>query len=391
MTSQCKVAVVATHPIHYQIQLYKRLALDPEIDVTMLFCSRFGLTRQIDHTFGGEVQWYDESILNGCQHKFLSDSDRVPSSMFGISSLSVAREIRRGRYDLLLVQGYSGLTEWLAMFAAKRKFCRVLFRGETTLSRPSSRVRAGARDVLMRALTRSVDVFLPIGKRSEEFYLRYGVPAHRLVLSPYAVDNEFFFSQARLLHRERQRIRKSLGIPAKVPVILYASKMIPRKRPMDLLKAFERLDLPAVLLFVGDGPLRSEVERYVDQKNLTSVICVGFQNQDTLPRFYAIADVFVNPSAFEPWGLVVNEAMCFSLPIVTTFGVSSAIDLVTDGKNGFLYEPGDVGALHDGLRELIRNSQRRIDMGRRSRKFIRRWNLDASVEGIRRAIHLPAT
>ncbi len=388
MTSWCRVAVLATYPVHYQIQLFRRLARVPGIDATMLFCSRFGLSRQIDHTFGAGVQWYDESILNGCKHRFLGKSDRYPSSFFATFRSSVIRELAPSRYDVLLVQGYSGATEWLAMAVAKRRSCPVLFRGETTLWRPSSKGRAALRGVLVRALSKSVDVFLPIGSRSQEFYLRYRIPPERLVLSPYAVDNEFFFSQARQLNRTKRKIRESLGIPAGVPVVLSVSRMIPRKRPMDLLKAFMKLDLPAFLLFVGDGPIRPEIENHVAKHNLENVLCVGFQSQTNISQFYAVGDVFVCPSEFEPWGLVVNEAMCFSLPIVTTFGVSSSVDLVANGENGFLYRAGDVDALHNALHDLVNNAQQRRDMGRRSRDIIRRWDLNASVDGICRGISM---
>lgn len=164
--------------------------------------------------------------------------------------------------------------------------------------------------------------------------------------------------------------------------------MIPRKRPMDLLEAFEKLATQAVLVLVGDGPLRSEVENYVAEHSLTNVFCAGFQSQHDLSKYYAIADVFVLPSEYEPWGLVVNEAMCFSLPIVTTRGVSSSADLVMHGKNGFLYNAGDLKALHVALRGLIGDAKQRLEMGQRSRRIIERWGQNDSVDGICRGISM---
>ena len=235
----------------------------------------------------------------------------------------------------------------------------------------------------MRTLTRLVDVFLPIGKRSQDFYLKYQVSPDRLVLSPYTVDNDYFFSQFKRFSGRKREIMGSLGITDNAPVVLYLSKMTPRKRPLDLLKAAEKLQVPATFVFVGDGPLGSEIESYISSRNLRNVFPVGFQSPGELSRFYAIADIFVLPSEFEPWGLVINEAMCFSLPIVTTHGVCSAADLVRDGRNGFLYEAGNIGALTDSLTCLIGNRQLRYEMGKHSLDIIRSWNLDASVDGIR--------
>ena len=379
----CRVAVLATHPIHYHIQLYKRLAQAPGMDVTMLFCSRLGLSRQIDPTFGLAVQWYDQSILDGCKHKFLANPlwERGPNSVHATISPSIFLELTRNAYDVLIVQSYAGITDWIAIAAAKVKSCRVLFRGETALNPRSSTSSKALRWMMMRALSQAVDIFLPIGTKSKEFYLRYGIEGERLVQAPYAVDNSFFFSKAKELGCRKREIRASFGIPMDVPVVLYISKLVPRKRPLDLVQAFEKLTQPAVLLMVGDGPLRPSIENYVARRNMRTVIMAGFQKQDALSQFYAIGDIFVLPSDYEPWGLVINESMCFSLPIITTHGVAAAADLVSK-ENGVVYEPGDIDGLAAGLQQLVQHKELRAAMGKRSGEIIRDWNLDASVAGI---------
>ena len=116
---------------------------------------------------------------------------------------------------------------------------------------------------------------------------------------------------------------------------------------------------------VGDGPLRAAIEDYATRRNIRTVIMAGFQKQDALPQFYAIGDIFVLPSEYEPWGLVVNEAMSFGLPIMTTHGVAAAADLV--GKeNGVVYEPGDIDSLAAGLQRLVHHKDQREAMGKRS-------------------------
>ncbi len=243
---------------------------------------------------------------------------------------------------------------------------------------------------MFRLLSKFVDIFLPIGTRSRESYLEVGIPSRRLSWSPYGVDNDSWFAQAEMLRSQKNKIRESLGIAADTPIILCVAKMIPRKRPLDLTRAFERISTSSILLYVGDGPLKPLIERYAAQRHLKNVMCVGFQNQSSLGRFYAVADLFVLPSAFEPWGLVINEAMCFSLPIVTTHGVSSSADLVLHGENGYLYEAGDLEALQKYVKELLENQSLRQTMGQRSAEIIRSWNLDAAVEGICRGITLEA-
>ena len=135
-------------------------------------------------------------------------------------------------------------------------------------------------------------------------------------------------------------------------------------------------------MFVGEGPLRGEMERLISSSGLKNVHILGFRNQSELPACYAMADALVLPSESEPWGLVVNEAMCFGLPIVVSDRVGSAPDLVRSGRNGFVYPMGDVSALAGCLRKLIANDVARAEMGRQSMEIITRWGLDQDVEGI---------
>src|SRR5437870_3956304 len=118
-----------------------------------------------------------------------------------------------------------------------------------------------------------------------------------------------------------------------------------RLGPRHALAAFQRLDNRerAALLFVGDGPLRAEIEAHA--VGMPNVSVTGFRNQSELPREYAVADVLLLPSEFEPWGLVVNEALNFGLAVVASDQVGAATDLVRAEDGGHIVPVGDVAAL----------------------------------------------
>lgn len=389
--SRVRLAILASHPIHYQIQLVRKLRQYPDLEVTVLFCSRFGLGRQRDHTFGGTVQWYDPSILEGYPYRFLRNCswERTPASFFGAINPGVVREIRRGQFDAILLQGYSLLTEWLALISSWRVPGRVILRAETCLSEYHPTVHPRLRKLTMAILSRAVDIFLPIGTRSRQFYRHHGIPDSRMLTSPYAVNNDFLLREAQRLRPQREQLRASLKIPEGVPVVLCVSKLIPRKRPMDLLRAFGVLKAPAALVLVGEGPERPALERYAVERGLPNVRFAGFHPPADVYRFYALGDLFVLPSEYEPWGLTVNEAMCFSLPILTTRGVAAGADLVIPGENGFLYPPGDLPALTGHLETLLENADLRREMGRRSVERIIPWNQREAAAAIHRALKLP--
>jgi glycosyltransferase involved in cell wall biosynthesis len=124
----------------------------------------------------------------------------------------------------------------------------------------------------------------------------------------------------------------------------------------------------------------------VKAHGIPDVYFLGFRNQSELPKLYASADVFVLPAEDEPWGLVINEAMCAGLPVVATREIGAVADLVVDGWNGLLFETGAVAQLADHIRALAADPIRRDAMGARSRQRISDWNLDRCVSGVRAAL-----
>ena len=154
---------------------------------------------------------------------------------------------------------------------------------------------------------------------------------------------------------------------------------------MDLLRAFEAIpkSLNAGLIFLGDGELRRSLEAYAHERSLKNVRFVGFKNQTEMAPYYSMADVFVLPSGFEPWGLVVNEALCFGLPVITSDKVGATGDLVQEGVNGFVYPAGNVMALTAILQKLLLSAEdRRTAMGAASRKLVTHWSYREVVEGV---------
>jgi glycosyltransferase involved in cell wall biosynthesis len=230
---------------------------------------------------------------------------------------------------------------------------------------------------------------LAIGARNREFYLSFGVPEQRIFSVPYAVDNAFFMGRAGDCVAQRAAIRSEFGAPQQAPMILFASKLTPRKRPQDLLRAYQNLrqrGLEAALVFVGSGEQEQSLRQFVAAHHVPDVFFLGFRNQSELPCLYAAADIFVLPSENEPWGLIINEVMCAGLPVVASDEIGAAPDLVHHGDNGFTFPAGDVVQLADRLATLVEDVTLRRRMGQRSLELIRTWNLDRCAEGVAAAL-----
>jgi glycosyltransferase involved in cell wall biosynthesis len=380
-----RLAVVASHPIQYQAPLFRALAARPEIDLTVLFCCDWGLKSYDDKGFGRELKW-DVPLLDGYRSEFLPNVSPKPSPsrFWGLINPGVVRRLRAGGFDALWVHGWAKFTDWLAMLTAFASGVPVLLRGETTLLPRLPAWKAMAKRAILTQLFHRVSAFLAIGRYNAEFYRAYGVPKEKIFHVPYTVDNDFFLAQAERYLPEKIALKRMVGIPDDLPVILFCGKLTAVKRPMDLLKAFGEVSRTrrAGLIYVGDGPLRPQLEAYAREQHLQDVYFMGFQNQTKLPRFYAVADVFVLPSGFEPWGLVVNEAMCFGLPVIVSDQVGAGGDLVQNGVNGFTYSVGEVAILAEQVAVLLTETTLAGKMGQGSHELITRWSQREAVQGI---------
>lgn len=136
-------------------------------------------------------------------------------------------------------------------------------------------------------------------------------------------------------------------------------------------------------MFMGDGELRSEMEAYIRDHQLSNVLLTGFVNQAQIPMYYAAADVFAMCSdTGETWGLSTNEAMNLALPLLLSDQVGCATDLLEDGANGLSYPMGDVAALAQNLQKLLTDNAFRKKAGRRSLEIVRQYSYDEVIRNL---------
>lgn len=381
-----RFAIIAPHLIQYQTPFFKELANCPEINLIVFFCSDFGLKEYMDEGFGKKVKW-DIPLLDGYKYVFLKNLSPFPhpSSFWGLINPGVINYLKKEKFDAIWVHGWNSFTNWLVFLFAPIFGVPILLRSETNLLNKVSPIKNFFKHLILGWLFKRVSAFLAIGKYNTEFYKSYGVKEENIFCVPYSVNNEYLFKRAQELLPQKKDLKGKYGLSQDLPVILYSGKLISDKRPMNLLKAFYELKkekLSTSLVFLGDGILRKELEGYVKNNNLEDVFFMGFKNQTELPEFYAIADVLVLPSRHEPWGLVVNEAMCFELPVIVSDKVGASGDLVKGGDNGYIFQFGDYLALKEKLQLVLSDDDKRKKMGMRSKGIIEKWSYKEDIKGI---------
>jgi glycosyltransferase involved in cell wall biosynthesis len=184
----------------------------------------------------------------------------------------------------------------------------------------------------------------------------------------------------------RLESRRYLGIPPDRFAVGWIGRMTAVKRTDDVLLAFKRLrdeGVDAVLCLVGDGPDRVQLERRAHELGvMRDTLFLGYQ-EDVAP-FYAAFDALVLPSSNEGTPVSAIEALAAGRPVVAT-RVGGVPDVVEEGKDGFLVEPGATEELADRLAQLARDPVLREQMGRAGReRVLPRYAVDRLVDDVDR-------
>lgn len=385
----CRIAVINTHPIQYFAPLYAYLNQAEDLSVTALYLSDFSMRGAHDRDFGREVSW-DIDLLAGYPSKFVGRNVHTiePYGFFSTICPELFAEISRARYDAVWIHGYAYASSMVALAAARLKGIPVFMRGETHLGLPSASTR-GRSAALRRAVFRQCTGLLAVGSANRDYYRALGIADSRISLVPYTVDNARITAASRIPADERARIRSGFGVHDESPIILYASKFQRRKRPDDLLAAFLRIRAQGFdghLVMVGTGEMGEALHAAAAAAGDANVHFPGFLNQSELPGAFAASDMFVLPSEAEPWGFIVNEAMCAGLPVVVTAEVGSVPDLVRPGVNGEIFPAQDIDALAAALMRIGSDASLRRRMGEASRAIIDHWSYRECLTGVREAM-----
>jgi glycosyltransferase involved in cell wall biosynthesis len=232
-------------------------------------------------------------------------------------------------------------------------------------------------------MLRQYDAFLSVGRMAEEYLRSFGVAEPLIARSPHCVDNARFEEQAARarMSGKRTRERGAIGARAGDFVVFFAGKLQPRKRPVDAVRAVARLGPDAVLMIAGDGPLADDCR--VEAARLgVRLAWRGFLNQSELPAAFAASDCLLVPSAWESWGLIVNEALASGIPCVVTTRVACAPDLIEDGVTGYAVAPGDVDAMAARLADVRASLASGHDFSGACTSRVARCSFTAATDGL---------
>jgi glycosyltransferase involved in cell wall biosynthesis len=388
-----RVLMVASHPVQYMSPVFRELARHPLLDVHVAYCSLQGAERAHDPGFGVDVCW-DIPLFDGYEWTEVRNYSPQPGleRFWGLLNPGLWRMLRPARYDAVVAfTGYAYATFWIVMLSAKLRGVPILFGTDATRLEPRSlrRWKVFVKRLLLPRIFQLATVVIVPSSAGVQFIRSLGIGDNRVVLTPYTVNNEWWMEQSNKV--DRVVVRERWGIPQSAPTVLFCAKLQSWKRPLDLLRAFVRADVPeAHLIYAGEGPLRAELELEARRQGVFErVRFLGFVNQTGLPEVYRSSELLVLPSEYEPFGVVVNEAMLCGCVVAASDRVGAGPDLIRPGETGFLFPCGDVDALAKTICQALLHPELLADVRRAAFERMQRWtmgdNVAAMVEAISRA------
>jgi glycosyltransferase involved in cell wall biosynthesis len=395
-----RIAYFLTHPIQYQSPLIRHLRAGG-VDVHVVYGNDATARAYFDKGFGQQLAW-DVPLLDGYPSTVLNAEDPKGSSKEQGAHFErqISALLNQEHFDAVWVHGWAHPFTQAAWRQARSRKIPLMLRGETFLGCVrGGKLRRLAHRLVFSRKFREVSAFLSVGKLNRQLYQAYGVPESKIFQVPYVVDNAFFQKRCREAAPNREKLRAALGLELGRPVILFCAKLIDVKDPGTLIRAVGKLVNPErqgnhiltnaatapVLLMVGDGELRPALEKLALEAAPGLVKFLGFQNQTELPALYDLCDVFVLPSRFEPWGLVVNEVMNAGKPVIVSDQVGSGSDIVREGENGSIFPAGDVAGLTQILDRWCGDETAREQAGHQSLEIISKWGFDEVLVGLLKA------
>lgn len=347
-----KILFLTNVPSPYRVHFFNELG--KQCDLTVLYQKKASSERN--------SKWVAESS-NTYTSIFLKGKSTGVDNAF---CPGVVKYLRKS-YDAIIICGNASPTEIFAIEWCKLRRIPYCMEGDGAFVKTGK----GFKERLKRHLIRGGTLFFSTCKELDNYYIHYGANPSKIVRYRFSslLKRDILLNppdkDQKLLLRNELKIKED-------KVILAVGQFIYRKGFDVLIESATMLNDGIGIYIVGDNPT-SEYLSKVKEYNLKNIHFEGFKTKDELKKYYMAADAFVLPTREDIWGLVINEAMAYGLPVVTTDRCNAGVELIDEGVSGFIVKIDDVVELANAINILATNS---VDMGRRALLKIRDYSIE---------------
>lgn len=292
----------------------------------------------------------------------------------------------KNSFDEIIVTNYSDFTGVAAIVLLQLMRRPYIIEGDGGIAGSGK----GIKESIKKYIIKNSQLCFSTSGEHDKYYLSYGMKPEGIVRYPFSSLSNRALIQAQLLMQHREKLRDKLGMKEK-HVLLSVGRFSYQNgygKGYDiLLNVSKLLGADYGVYIVGDEPT-DEFLKMKRDNGLLQVHYIGFKNREDLSEFYCASDCFVFLSRKEAWGLVVNEAMSFGLPIISSEKCIAATELVKNFENGFLVNLDDPAEIAEKIRFIIENEQIRVQYGNNSREKVEKYTIEGMTEAHAKALKL---
>lgn len=341
--NKTKVLFVVNIPSPYRIDFFNELGR--YCDLTVAFEGMTASDRDIKWK-GAAAKSFHAVYLNGI---------RITSERFFCPNVI---HLLRKKWDRIFLGGYSTPTLMLAIEYLRTKKKKFYIEVDGGMVSTDSSIKYG----IKRHFVSAAYGWMSTGKATTDYLVHYGADRNRCIEYPFSSVrmNDILLSgieESLVYQKERAHIREKYKDLLRIKgekVVLAVGQIIPRKGYDILIKAMRLVKSSCQLIIVGGNPTK-ELLDLINTYKLHNVKFIDFLTKEELKDYYYAADIFVHPTREDIWGLVVNEALAYGLPVITTDKCVAGKELIVNGYNGFLVEAENENKLADVIEKCIRD------------------------------------
>lgn len=310
----------------------------------------------------------DNTIVTSAKHLF--DENSVWQNIVFLWNCSKQN-------DLVIINGYNHLSFIPLWLFSIIHSCTIGIESDTPY-KPNTGIIGIAKKIYLNFIFSNKQIVGLSGGTGlhRDLFLKYGMPEKRIFFLPMMVNNNKY--------HKTTTTTNEISHSDKVITFIFVGRLAPEKNISLLIRAFQTIlkqNKNVRLNLIGDGECKAELQKMIAVT--PQIKLLGKKFGPDLHQTYQDAQILILPSSFEPWGLVVNEAMAAGLLVVCSSAVGAAYDLIQKPNTGWVFKDNDEQELTELLLKIIDHPEQIKEKSKKGQEFmLKYWNYDLYVESL---------
>ena len=350
-----KVLFITNIPSPYRIDFFNEFG--KYVDLKVVF--------EAKRVKGINFNWNDNKI-NNFDAIFLSEGYIKEKKI----NFKIFKYINKDEYDFIIFSNIAYYTELAAIFMAKLKRISYILELDGGIIKQENIFKY----FFKRVVLCGAEYYFSPSKNTDEYLEKYKVDKNKIFRYPFTSIKKNEIISIKEKHKYKIQLKEKLNINYR-KVIISVGQFTERKGHDILIKAFTNFDDDVCLCIIGGKKIEA-YQKIIDACGIKNVFFFDFMSKEKLKEYFIISDLFVLATRFDIWGLVINEALAFGLPVITTNRCGAGLELIKSGNNGYLVDIEDIDGLHHKIEAIIKNDEKAKMMGNKSNHIIQEYTIE---------------